>query len=209
MSVLLRSILALIIFVSIDASMTHANGSSGITLGVGGSVGIHKEDGFDSLPETFFVNQANVRLKLLWIFGVDYSFDLTRDLKLIQPTEGKLNYRSRMRATALLYLYSGKQMSFYLGGGIGGAKFIDLTKIDSPSNSYHSGLGFEMHATQHFSFDISFMLLAPGVHSIIDNTVSKVDNAIKNNQKDIELPKIGNFLSFRNHEFMIRIFIFL
>ena len=203
-----HSILISIVMVCMISAPAHGDGSSPITLGIGGSVGIHKEGGVDFPIETSFVNQSNVRLKMLWILGFEYSYDLMRDIRLLQPIEGELNYRSKMRASVLFYPYSGKQISFYLGGGIGGGKFVDLIKVDAPSNSYHFGLGFEFHATKHLSFDTAFMLLVPGTHSIIDNTVSKFDIAIKN-QETIEMPKLGNFLSLRNHEFMIRVFIFL
>jgi hypothetical protein len=197
-------------FVADDA---RADGSSVVTLGVGGGVGIHKAAGFDLPAETAFVNQASVRAKLLWIFGLDYSYDLTRDMALVNPVAGELNYKAKMRATALLYPYSGEYVAFYLGAGIGGAKLADLTRIDAPTNSYHAGLGFEFHVASHFSIDTSFMILAPGARSIAETAVARVDAALANGGVDavtqLEVPGFDDFVSLKNHEFMVRLFLFL
>lgn len=190
-----------------------ADGSSAVTLGVGGGVGIHKAGGPDENAATNFVNQANVRFKFLWIFGVDYALDLTRSPDLVEPPQGELNYRAKMRATAMLYPYSGERVAFYLGAGVGGAKLGDLMKPDSPSSSYHAGVGFEFHLASHISIDTSFMLLAPGVRSIQDAAVAKVEAALATGGPEavmrLEKPGFDDFVSLKNHEFMVRLFLFL
>ncbi len=190
-----------------------ADGSSPVTLGVGGGVGIHKAAGPDERSETAFVNQANVRVKLLWILGVDYAYDLTRDTDLVKPQPGELHYKAKMRATALLYPYSGERVAFYLGAGLGGGSLAELFKPDSPTSSYHAGVGFEFHLADHISIDTSFMLVAPGARSIADAAVAKVESALATGGPEavarLEKPGFDDFVSLKNHEFMVRLFLFL
>ena len=190
-----------------------ADGSSAVTLGVGGGIGIHKAAGPDENASTNFVNQANVRFKFLWIFGLDYAVDLTRSPDLVEPPAGELHYRAKMRATALLYPYSGERVAFYLGAGVGGGKLADLMKFDSASSSYHAGVGFEFHLASHISIDTSFMLVAPGVRSIQNAAVAKVEAALATGGPEavarLEKPGFDDFVSLKNHEFMVRLFLFL
>jgi len=195
------------------AGSAMADGSSAVTLGVGGGVGIHKAGGPDERSETAFVNQANVRLKLLWILGVDYAYDLGRDPGLVNPEPGELHYQAKMRATALLYPYSGERVAFYLGAGLGAANLQELFKPDSPSSSYHAGIGFEFHLAAHISIDTSFMLVAPGARSIQNAAVAKVEAALASGGPEavarLERPGLDDFVSLKNHEFMVRLFLFL
>lgn len=190
-----------------------ADGDSALTLGVGGGIGIHKAAGPDEKADTAFVNQASVRLKFLWVLGVDYSYDLTRDAALQEPTAGELHYQAKMRLTALLYPYSGEYVAFYLGAGIGGGHLQDLAKFDAPANSYHAGMGFEFHLADHFSIDMSFMLVAPGMKSIESAAVARVEAALASGGTEavakLEAPGLDEFVSLKNHEFMVRLFLFL
>lgn len=191
----------------------HADGSSAVTLGVGGGIGIHKAGGLGEEELTAFVNQANVRFKFLWIFGVDYAYDLSRNADLVTPRPGELHYQAKMRATAMLYPYSGERVAFYLGAGLGGGNLKELFKPDSASSSYHAGVGFEFHLASHISIDTSFMLVAPGARSIQNAAVARVEAALAAGGPEavarLEKPGFDDFVSLKNHEFMVRLFLFL
>lgn len=194
------------------ASAAQADGSSVVTLGVGGGIGIHEASGPDAKGETAFLNQANVRVKLLYFLGADFAYDLSRDSSLREAEEGKLQYKAKMRLTAMLYPYSGDTVAFYLGVGVGGTKMSELFKFDSLGNSYHAGIGMEFHLASHVTIDASFFLLAPGVKSIESNTVARVEAALAkggDTLSKMQAPGIDDFLSLKNHEFMIRLFLFL
>lgn len=190
-----------------------ASGSSEVTLGVGAGIGIHKAGNPDEAANTAFVNQANLRFKFLYVLGLDYAYDFSRDQQLVEPDPNDLHYAAKMRLTALLYPYNGEQIGFYVGLGLGGGKLGDLGRTDAPANSYHSGLGFEFHVSEHFSIDTSFMLVAPGRRSVENVAVARVEAALAAGDAEaideIEAPGIDDFISLKNHEFMVRVFIFL
>lgn len=194
------------------AGAARADGSSVVTLGVGGGIGIHEASAPDAKAETAFLNQANVRLKLLYFLGVDFAYDLSRSEGLREAVEGKLQYKAKMRLTAMLYPYSGDTVAFYLGVGVGGTKMSELVKFDQAGNSYHAGIGMEFHLADHVSIDASFFLLVPGLKSIESNTVARVEAALAkggDTLSKMQAPGVDDYLSLKNHEFMIRLFLFL
>ncbi|MCC6620781.1 MAG: hypothetical protein IT385_05980 [Deltaproteobacteria bacterium] len=207
-----RNIIIALGLVGLGGGQAAADGSSILTLGVGAGVGIHKAGRPGGDAQTAFVNQANVRLKALYFLGVDYAYDLAHDPKLTVPTD-ELQFQAKMRLTALIYPYSGDHVAFYLGAGIGGTSLDELQKITGPGNSYHAGLGFEFHLASHLSIDMSFMILAPGVESVKRTAVAEVAAAYAEGGAEaverLEEPGFGDFLSIKNHEFMIRMFLFL
>ncbi len=180
-----------------------AGGDSPVTLGVGAGLGIHKAGGPDAPADTAFVNQANVRLKFLWVLGFDYAYDLGRDSALVEPTPGEPHFQAKMRATALVYPYAGESVALYLGAGIGGASMGDLFTLRSPTNSYHFGTGFEFHLADHVSVDLSFMLVAPGARSVEDSAVARIEAALAAGGPEaaakVERPGLDEFVSLRNH----------
>lgn len=194
------------------AGAAQADGSSVVTLGVGGGIGIHESSAPDTKSETAFLNQANVRLKLLYFLGADFAYDLSKSADLREAEEGKLQYKAKMRLTAMLYPYSGDTVAFYLGVGIGGTKMAELFKFDALGNSYHAGIGMEFHLATHVTIDASFFIIVPGVKSIESNTVARVEAALAkggDTLSKMQAPGIDDFLSLKNHEFMIRLFLFL
>jgi len=207
-----RNLVLALGLMSLAGGNAAADGSSIFTLGVGAGVGIHKAGRPGGDAQTAFVNQANVRLKALYFLGVDYAYDLAHDPKLAAPTE-ELQFQAKMRLTALIYPYSGDHVAFYLGAGIGGTSLDELQSITSAGNSYHAGIGFEFHLASHLSIDMSFMILAPGVESVKRTAVAEVAAAYAEGGAEaverLEEPGIGDFLSIKNHEFMIRMFLFL
>lgn len=190
-----------------------AAGWSEITFGVGAGVGVHQADGPDAGTDAAFVNQANLRFKFLWVLGLDYAYDFSRDGKLVSPDPDELHYQAKMRLTALLYPYNGEELAFYVGLGLGGGRLADLGSLNAPANSYHTGLGFEYHVDEHFSIDTSFMLVAPGRRSVENVAVARVEAALAAGDADaineIDAPGLDDFISLKNHEFMVRIFLFL
>ena len=207
-----RNLVAAAGLVAMMHAPASADGSSIFTLGVGAGVGIHKAGAPGGDAATAFVNQANIRLKMLYFLGLDYAYDLAHDPKLTTPTE-KLQFQAKMRLTAMIYPYSGDHVAFYLGGGIGGTSLDELKQVTGPGNSYHAGLGFEFHLASHLSIDMSFMVLAPGVQSVKRTAVAEVAAAYAEGGADavarLEEPGLSDFLSIKNHEFMIRMVLFL
>jgi len=190
-----------------------ADGDSILTIGVGGGVGVRQAAGPGEVVETGFINQANVRLKFLEIFGIDYAMDLTRDPSLVTASDDALQFKAKMRLTALVYPYNGEDVAFYMGFGIGGAKIAELTRFDRPTNSYTAGVGFEFHVASHLSIDASFMLIVPGAHSIKNVAVARVNAALEAGDTEaiskLSAAGLGDFLSLDNHEIMLRILLFL
>jgi hypothetical protein len=209
---LVRNLVVTAALLSLGGGTASADGSSIFTLGVGAGVGIHKAGRPGGDAQTAFVNQANVRLKLLYFLGVDYAYDLAHDPKLTVPAE-ELQFQAKMRLTALIYPYSGDHVALYLGAGVGGTGLEELTSITAEGNSYHAGLGLEFHLASHLSIDMSFMILAPGVQSVKRTAVAEVAAAYAEGGADavasLQEPSIDEFLSIKNHEFMIRLFLFL
>ena len=72
-----------------------ADGSSVVTLGVGGGIGIHEASAPDAKAETSFLNQANVRLKLLYFLGVDFAYDLSKSEDLREAVDGSSSTKPR------------------------------------------------------------------------------------------------------------------
>jgi len=190
-----------------------ADGSSILTLGLGGGVGVRQAGGTGVPTESAFINQANVRLKFLEIFGLDYAVDLTRDPTLVTASDDALQYKAKMRMTALIYPYNGEDVAFYIGAGVGGAKLSELKRLDAPTNSYTAGLGFEFHIASHLSIDASFMLVVPGARSIKNVAVARVKAALESGDP-VEMTRLtasglGDFVSLDNHEIKIRLLLFL
>jgi len=195
------------------AGDARGDGSSDLTLGLGAGIGIHKAGGPDEKASTALMNQANLRLKFLQVFGIDYALDLGRDDKLVNPADDELHYQAKMRLTALIYPYNGEAVAFYFGAGIGGGKLAELLKTNAVANSYHAGIGFEFHLGDHLSIDTSFMLVAPGSRSVENVAVARVEAALaagdNNAINKLSAPGLDDFISLKNHEFMIRLFLFL
>lgn len=190
-----------------------ADGDSIFTIGVGTGVGVRQTASTGEPSATAFVNQANLRIKFLEVFGLDYSFDLQHDPSLVTVSDDALQYAAKMRLSALVYPYNGETVGFYLGAGIGGASTSDLTRFDAASNSYTAGVGFELHLASHLSIDASFMLVIPGASSIKNVAVARVKSALESKDVDeitnLSTAGLGDFVSLDNHEIMIRILLFL
>ena len=183
---------------ALGADVAHADGNSDVTLGVGAGIGIHKAGGPDEKADIAFLNQANLRFKFLDVLGIDYAVDLGRNGDLVSPADDELHYQAKMRLSAMVYPYNGEEVAFYIAAGIGGGKLADLFTTDAAANSYHAGVGFEFHLGDHLSIDTSFLLVAPGSRSVENVAVAR-----------IEAPGLDDFLSLKNHEFMVRLFLFL
>ncbi len=198
----------------------HAGNHSPLTLGVGTGVGVLHAGQPDELATSTFVNQANVRLKALWLLGVDMSADLTHDPGLTQPDEA-LQFAAKLRMTGLLYAIPTEKVGLYLGVGVGGNDVGELFTVTGDGNSYHAGLGLEVNLTEHFSVDASFYVVIPGVRSIERHVerlaLSSVEGApggagwagATDLSPTSEEATVGDFVNLRNFELMIRVFLFL
>jgi hypothetical protein len=195
----------------LTSTSARADGSSSFTLGLGAGVGMHSEATGGEATRRVFVNQANVRLKLFFL-GVDYAYDLQRDGELVTPAED-LQYRAKMRLTGLIYPYSGELLAFYLGVGVGGTQLAELGRLGADGNSYHGGVGLELHVADHLTIELSFMLVAPGVASIKRSAVADIAAAYATGSSEALLeyrsPTFDRYLSLDNHEAMLRIMLYL
>ncbi len=212
-AVLATTVLCLMSGAFATAGAARADGASDVTLGVGAGIGIHKAGGPDEKANTAFMNQANLRFKFLSVLGFDYSIDLSHDGELVTPSDDELHYQAKMRMTALIYPYNGKEVAFYFGAGIGGGKLGELFQTSAAANSYHAGIGFEFHLGEHLSIDTSFMLVAPGSRSVENVAVARVEAALAagddNAINKLSAPGLDDFISLQNNEFMVRLFLFL
>lgn len=201
------------------AAPARADHDSIVTVGVGAGVGVLRSAQPGALSETTFVNQANVRLKMLGVLGVDYSFDLGHD-GATAPAE-EVQYAAKMRLTALAYIIPTSKVSLYLGGGVGGGSVGELTSVTGAGNSYHVGGGLEVYLSGHIGIDTSFYLIIPGVRSV-ERHVEHLALTAAEQARDsgapgptdpgevtLEQPGLGDFISPKNYELMIRFFVFL
>ena len=204
------------------ATSALAGSGSLLTLGVGGGVGVLHEKQPGATTESTFVNQANVRLKLLYFLGVDYGVDLSQDASLKRPSD-ELQLAAKMRLTALIYAIPTKMVSLYLGFGTGGGDLADLVSLTNERNSYHAGLGLEVHLSDHVTFDISYYMIIPGVRSV-ERHVEELALASAQAQSQAgggapgstgvgvstgDEATVGDFITPQNFELMVRVFLFL
>lgn len=192
----------------------HADGSSIVTVGVGAGLGIHKTEQAGTQSSTAFVNQANIRLKALYFLGLDLSYDMSRNDDLVTIDPAALRTQAKMRLNGLLYPYAGETVAFYLGGGVGGTSFDELFTTTRAGNSYQVGAGMEFHFNEHVSLDMSFYMIIPGTRSIETSQVAQLDAALSTGKGDAvssirNQTGVADFVSAKNHEFMVRLFLFL
>jgi len=186
----------------------HADADSVITLGVGTGIGYLHAAQPGQTGDTTFVNQGNVRLKVLSFLGLDYALDLGDDVQTAD--EGELQYGAKMRLTAIAYVVPTSKVSFYLGGGVGGADAGELFKLSSPGNSYHVGAGLEVYLSKHVSVDTSFYMVIPGVDSVSNHVEQLALSAnTPGGSVSVAEPTVGDYVSPKNYELMIRVFLFL
>jgi len=217
--------LACVSLVGLAPGTSRADNDSILTIGVGAGVGYRHAAGPGQTAAMEFVNQANVRLKMLWILGADLSVDLAKDTELTEASTDNLRYAAKMRLTALFYPIPTDVFELYLGMGLGAGKKEELFSVTSPGNSYHIGGGFEIHLNDHFTIDASFYMVVPGyaslkthveqlAYQIADETNQNVQNGNTpppSTVDDLPLPDItvGDYITPTNYELMIRIFLFL
>jgi hypothetical protein len=193
------TLILLIVFVVWGDRVCASERRGAFALGVGAGLGVGKHLEVDGGSDVSFINVASVRARAFWIIGVDYEFNLGRDRQLSGYHEYReLNYHAKMRLSTLLYSFSFANTAFYLRGGVGAAKLGELFSLDAPGASYHGGFGIEFDLDEHVMFDVSFTLVLPGVHSLTERAVI-----------DLEVPKLFNLFSLRNHELVLRLMLFL
>jgi len=199
-----------VLSIGLSGGGARADGSSIATLGVGTGLGIHKAqvgEGGDS--ETAFVNHLNVRVKALHYLGLDLAYDMANDRDRVVAAEGEPQYAATTRMSLLVYPYAADKVALYLGVGVGATRFAELFGFEGAGNSYQAGLGLEAYLDAHVAVDASFYLLAPGVRSVEDNIEARVDRAVAARDTNAEVPSWTDYVSLGNHEFMVRLFLFL
>jgi len=201
-----------LLLVGLAGTSAWADNDSIVTAGAGIGVGIHKAGPPNGDAQTAFVNQVNLRLKGLYILGIDLAYDLSHNDKLTTPSDD-LQFQAKMRLTALVYPYAGEHMAFYLGCGVGGTSASETFAMKGDGLSYHAGVGFEFHLADHMSIDMSLMFVAPGMRSIRRNAVAEVAAAYADGGtaavERYDEPGLDDFISLKNHEFLIRFFLFI
>jgi len=203
---------------------SRADNDSILTLGVGAGVGYRHAAGPGEDAAMEFINQASVRVKLLWILGADLSVDLAHDTALTEPEANRLRYAAKMRLTGLFYPIPTSVFELYLGLGLGASGVSELFQVTSEGNSYHVGGGFEIHVNDHFTIDTSFYMIVPGYSSLRTHFEQLALEVVEGAEQDIleggdppgsidDLPipdiTIGDYVTPTNYEVMLRIFLFL
>ncbi|TNF23582.1 MAG: hypothetical protein EP329_27190 [Deltaproteobacteria bacterium] len=193
------------------AGTAHADADSIVTVGLGTGVGYLHAAQPGASGETTFVNQGNLRLKVASFLGLDYSVDLGRDVQ--SADDGELQFGAKMRLSALAYLIPTSKVSFYIGGGVGGANASELFQISSAGNSYHVGAGLEVYLSKHISVDTSFYMVIPGVDSVSGHVEQQLalsaSSAAASGSTSVNEPTVGDYVSPKNYELMVRFFVFL
>ncbi|PKN55086.1 MAG: hypothetical protein CVU56_23155 [Deltaproteobacteria bacterium HGW-Deltaproteobacteria-14] len=193
------------------AGTAHADADSILTVGVGTGVGYLHAAQPGETGETTFVNQGNIRLKMFSILGLDYSLDLGKGVQ--SAGDGELQYGAKMRLTAIAYVVPTSKVSFYLGGGVGGANAGELFQLTGAGNSYHVGAGLEVYLSGHVSVDTSFYMVIPGVDSVSNHVEQQLAlsaaAAGTSGATASPEPSVGDYVSPKNYELMIRVFLFL
>lgn len=189
-----------------------ADSTSIVTLGVGTGVGyLHSYQPGAEVGANTFVNQGNLRLKLFNLIGLDYAVDLGHDGGAAPA--GELQFDAKMRLTAISYIVPTPKVSFYIGGGVGGSDTGELLQVMADSNSYHLGAGLEVNLGAHVSVDTSFYMIVPGVRSV-ERHVEQLALSSTSGSGSVALQgddeaSVGDYVSPKNYELMIRVFLFL
>ena len=177
-------------------------------LGVGADTGYAQSTGLNTAAKTNFVSEVSVRLDLLYLLGVDFSYNYG-EMSPYTPGEG-LVFDAKYRVSGIFYLVPSSLASLYLKAGIGGQDISELTSVQSDGNSYHAGGGLEVYFTDNLAISFEYLMLLPGAASIqnslnaqtenFNNGLGQVASALNGSEGNPANISLGDFVSPNNFQ---------
>ena len=186
-----------------------ADNDSIATVALGAGIGVHHSAQPGQAGEAQLLSSVNARFKGLWFLGLDFTYDFLAP----ERHHGAAEFGANMRMSLLTFVVPTEWVGVYLQAGLGARSFADLVSVTSPGNSYHAGLGAEVHVTDHISIDASFNMLVPGIGSIQQSVTTQALSATEaegpesDHTDDLagpEAPSIHQYLSPANFELVVR-----
>jgi opacity protein-like surface antigen len=148
-------------------------------LGIGADTGYSQSAGLNTDANTNFVSEVSVRLDLLYLLGIDFSYNYG-ELSAYTPGQG-LVFDAKYRVSGIFYLVPTSLASIYLKAGIGGQQVSELTSVQADGNSYHAGGGLEIYVTDNVAVSFEYLMLLPGAASIqnsLDSTTQEFTDGL-------------------------------
>jgi hypothetical protein len=139
-------------------SLARADSDGLATLGLGANFGLAHHNTTASLPMQTFAGDLRLKARLLKAFGFEVSYGPWD--QVIDGGEVVLN--SQMKLSFALHMVPTSPVGFYLKGGIGAADPTTLFNVGSAQNSYHGGVGFDIHTQGNLEIDVEFLMLIRG-----------------------------------------------
>ena len=177
-------------------------------LGVGADTGYAQSQGLSTDAKTNFVSEVSVRLDLLYLFGIDFSYNYG-EMAPYTPGEG-LVFDAKYRVSGVFYLVPSSLASVYVKAGIGGQDINELTTVQADGNSYHAGGGLEVYVTDSLAISFEYLMLLPGAASIqtslnsqtqdFTNGVGQVASALDGSDGNPANISLGDFVSPNNFQ---------
>lgn len=151
------------------SSTAFAGANDLLTLGLGASYSLTRTQDLSETQSSDALSPSlSVRLKLLRIFGAEFSFAPNA----AQNAETELIMDATYRASALLFVLPTEYVGVYGKAGMGTHNLSQMANPMGESNSFHAGGGLDVHLGENFSLGGEFLILIPGAHSI-DTALSK------------------------------------
>lgn len=155
-----------------------ADADSLITAGFGTALGVNQSTPLHGDPQTSFTTELSFKLKMLHVFGFEFTYAPTDALE----EQSSLIFDSQFRMSALVYIVPTYPVNFYLKGGLGSTAFLDLFDYTADTASYHAGAGMDFHIDEHWVLGAEFLLLIPGVASVRNTIASYANQELANYQ---------------------------
>jgi hypothetical protein len=197
MKILTHTSLTLIAALLLTAAPAMAGSRSLLTVGAGSTVGLTHVLPITGGSANSMVSEVNIRLKMLRILGVDFSYNMTGE-KAFGHGE---TYVSQMRASALLYVIPTRVMSFYLAAGAGASDFGKLTSKKAGDKTYHGGAGLEIYVGKHIALTTEFLVLVPQVDRIVvSHEAIRIDEMGSFDSGNVSRPEVSDYISIENFQ---------
>lgn len=178
-------------------SKKNRRSTSMLTAALGTNLGFTRVTPVTGGSEASFINEINLRIKMLKVIGFDFNWNTTGEDSV---GNGEI-YSSNIRATALLYVVPTDVLSVYLGAGAGSTNFSNLFSFDAANYSYHAGAGMEIYVGKNLALTAEYMLLIPQVNKVVVSTQPlRLDESGSMDWSSANTPTAGDYISFDNFQ---------
>ncbi len=144
-----------------------------INASIGTHLGVQHTTQLESAPQSEFVSELELQLKLFRILAVAISYNPGA-----APADAEmLAFSSRLRLTGKIHFLPLDAISMYLSAGLGAQNFDGLVDFTGDDTSYHGGLGAEIYIGRHVALTAEYAMVVPGVRSIQDTVVTQALDA--------------------------------